>query len=219
MRNTIITKISEEKIIAIIRGVKSEKITKVAEALFEGGIRLAEITYDAGNEAGDEDVAQNISKIAKEFQGRMFIGAGTVLTKKQVQLTKLAGGSFIISPNVSEEIVKETIKNDMVSIPGALTPTEIFTAMKAGADFVKIFPASVLGDKYIKAIKAPFPSVRILVVGGINSDNMESYYRSGVSGFGVGANIVNAEHIKNDDYESIKNLAKRYTDNVKAWER
>ena len=119
-----------------MRGVESKKLIPLAEAMYKGGIRLLEVTFDATGKCSDSETAENIKMLCEEFKGRMFIGAGTLLTKKQVELTKL----------------------DMVSIPGALTPSEIQNAHRYGADFVKIFPITSLGVDYVKAVKAPLLS-------------------------------------------------------------
>lgn len=125
MREKVIKAIEKEKIVVIVRGVESDKLIPLAKAMYDGGIRLLEITYSANGSVSDEDTAKNIEMLAKEFEGKMYIGAGTVLTKKQVELTKNAGGKFIISPDTNKEVIEETIKLGLVSMPGALTPSEI----------------------------------------------------------------------------------------------
>ena len=134
MRNEVIKTIEKEKIITIVRGVKREDLIPLAEAMYKGGIRLMEITYDATGKTPDEETAENIKMLAEHFKGRMFIGAGTVIRENQVELTKEAGGMFIISPDTYEGVIKKTRELSLVSIPGALTPTEIQTAHRAGAD-------------------------------------------------------------------------------------
>ena len=134
MRGKVIQKIEKEKIIAIVRGVESEKLIPFAEAVYAGGIRLLEITYSADGSVSDEETAKNIQKLSEQFDGRMYIGAGTVLTEKQVELTYEAGGKFIISPDTYPEVIRKTRELDMVSMPGALTPSEIQSAHRAGAE-------------------------------------------------------------------------------------
>jgi len=146
MKQQVIDRILKEKIVVIVRGIASDKIIPLAEAMYEGGIRLLEITYNASNMDENAEVAANIKKLTEHFGDRMLIGAGTVLTTEQVSLTKEAGGTFIISPNVDEAVIKATCELDMVSIPGALTPTESVMAHDAGADFVKLFPITGLGS-------------------------------------------------------------------------
>lgn len=215
MRNTIIKAIEKEKIIVIVRDVEREHLIPLTQAMYEGGIRLLELTYSANGKTSDEDIAANIEMLAKHFEGRMHIGAGTVLTKAQVELTHKAGGSFIISPDTFGDVIKRTRELGMVSIPGALTPTEIREAVRCGADFVKLFPITNLGTDYIKAIRAPLSDVKLLAVGGINENNMCSYLETGISGIGVGSNIVDKKLIQTGDYNGIVKLARAYTEKIR----
>ena len=211
MKNQVIDRILKEKIVVIVRGIDSDKIIPLAEAMYEGGIRALEITYNASNMDENAQVAGNIKKLTEHFGDKMVIGAGTVLTTEQVELTKAAGGAFIISPNVNKKVIERTCELDMVSIPGALTPTESVDAHEAGADFVKLFPITSLGSSYVKAMKAPLSHIRFLGVGGIDENNMQEYLKAGVCGFGVGSNIVNKKLLDNEDYAAITELARMYT--------
>ena len=201
----------DEKIVVIVRGIDSDKIIPLAEAMYEGGIRALEITYNASNMNENAEVAGNIKKLVDHFGDKMIIGAGTVLTTGQVELTKAAGGKFIISPNVNKKVIKRTCELNMVSIPGALTPTESVDAYEAGADFVKLFPITNLGSGYVKAMKAPLSHIRFLGVGGIDENNMEEYMKAGVCGFGIGSNIVNKKLVEAGDFKAITELARVFT--------
>ena len=211
MRNAIISAVESEKLIVIVRGIGREKLIPLAEALYRGGIRLLEVTYSADGRVSDEETAKCIGMLAEHFQGRMFIGAGTVLTEEQVERTKSVGGCFIISPDTNAEVIQKTRALEMVSIPGALTPTEIRQAQLAGADFVKLFPVTSLGASYVKAVRAPLSNVRLLAVGGIDENNMEEYLAAGACGFGISSGIVNMKLLDAGDYEGITALAKKYT--------
>ncbi len=214
-RSEVIASVEQNKMIVIVRGIESEKLIPLAEAMYEGGIRLLEITYSANGKVSDETTAENIRKLSEHFEGRMFIGAGTVLTKKQVELTAEAGGKFIISPNVSKAVIEKTTELGLVSMPGALTPTEICDAHDFGADFVKLFPITNMGPDYVKAVKAPLSHIKLLAVGGIDETNMETYLKAGVCGFGVGSNIIDKTMLQNGDYKGITQLAKKYADVTK----
>ncbi len=203
--------IEENKIIVIIRGVARQKLIPLAEAMYNGGIRLVECTYDASGKVSDEVIAQNIEMLAKHFEGRLTVGAGTVLTEKQVELTKKAGGRFIISPDTNADVIACTKKLELVSIPGAITPTEVAAAHRMGADFVKVFPVDLYGPKYIKTLKAPLSCVRMLAVNGISADNITEYFDAGACGVGVGSGIVNKGMLDAEDYQGITDLAKKYT--------
>ncbi|MEG9430416.1 MAG: bifunctional 4-hydroxy-2-oxoglutarate aldolase/2-dehydro-3-deoxy-phosphogluconate aldolase [Christensenellaceae bacterium] len=215
MREQIINTIEKEKIIVIVRGVEKEKLIPLAEAMYVGGIRLLEVTYSANGKVSDEETAENISILAKRFEGRMYIGAGTVLTEKQVELTAKVGGKFIISPDTCPEVIRKTRELGLVSMPGALTPSEMQIAHRNGADFVKLFPITSLGASYVKAVKAPLSHLKILAVGGVNENNIAEYLKAGINGFGLGSNIVDKKKIAENDWAGITNLAKKYVSLVK----
>lgn len=215
MKNTVIESVLKNKIVVIVRGVAKEKLIPLAEAMYAGGIRLLEITYSANKSVSDEETAENIRALSEHFSGRMFIGAGTVLDEKQVELTKAAGGKFIISPDVNEAVIKKSVELGLVSMPGALTPSEITAANRAGADFVKLFPITSLGLDYVKAVRAPLSHVKLIAVGGIHDGNMKEYLGAGVCGFGIGSNIIDKKLIEAEDYAGITALAKKYVEAIK----
>ena len=192
MREQIIQTVEQEKIVVIVRGVEREKLIPLAEAMYQGGIRLLEITYSANGKVSDEETAANIAALAKHFEGRMYIGAGTVLTEKQVELTAKAGGKFIISPDTCPEVIQKTRELGLVSMPGALTPSEMQIAHRNGADFVKLFPAGGMGSGYVKAILAPLNHVRLVAVGGVSEKNACEFIRAGCVAVGVGGVDFNA---------------------------
>ncbi len=212
MKNEVIQKILDEKIIVIVRDVAKDKLLHLARALYNGGICLIEVTYSADGKECDESVAEKIALLSDVLKEKMIVGAGTVLTEKQVELTHKAGGRFIISPDTSVEVIKKSNELGMVSIPGALTSTEIQTAHKAGADFVKLFPMANITPGYVKAIKAPLSHIKLLGVGGVDESNMTEYFKAGICGFGIGTNIINKNAIRDDDFYTITGLAKRYVE-------
>ncbi len=214
MNNKMIEALNENKIIVIARGVAKKKLIPVAEALYDGGIRFLEVTYSPDGSSSDEETAEKIKSLCEHFEGRMYIGAGTVLNVKQVELTEAAGGKFIISPDVCEEVIRKTKELGMVSMPGALTPTEIQMAHKAGADYIKLFPSANMGIDYIKAIKAPLSHIKLLAVGGVNEDNLSDFFAAGICGVGVGSNIVKKSFIENSEFEKITELARKYTNQI-----
>ena len=213
--NDIIKSVEENKIIAIVRGVDKEDLLPLAEALYEGGIRLLEITYSADGRVSDTEIASRIKLLADTFEGRMLIGAGTVLTEAQVELTANAGGKFIISPDTNTEVIGKTKELGLVSMPGALTPSEITAAARAGADFVKLFPVTSFGPEYIKAISAPLSHIKLLAVGGVNLDNIKEFLKAGVCGFGLGSNIIDKKLIAEGNFGGITELARKYVEEIK----
>lgn len=215
MREYVIQTIDKEKIIVIVRGVVREKLIPLAEAMYAGGIRLLEVTYSANGSVSDEDTAENIRILVEHFKDRMYIGAGTVLTEKQVELTAQAGGMFIISPDTYPEVIRKTREIGLVSIPGSITPSEMQTAYRNGADFIKIFPIINLGSSYVKALKAPLSHLKMLAVGGVDENNMTEYLKAGVNGFGLGSNIIDKKKIAENDWAGITSLAQKYVALVK----
>ena len=211
----IIDAILKEKIIVIVRGVEREALIPLAEALYKGGIRLLECTFDAKGEIADEEIADRIRMLAEHFGDRMEIGAGTVLSERQVELTRAAGGKFIISPDVNSAVIKKTKSEGLVSIPGALTPTEAVTAHRAGADFVKLFPVGRMGAGYIKDLAAPLSHIRFLAVGGVDLDNMDEFFSAGAVGIGIASSIVDKKLIAAGDFEHLTTLAQKYTEKMK----
>ena len=215
MTEQIKNAIRKEKLIAIVRGVESEKCIRIAQALYDGGIRLMEITYDQKRPEGWEDTARTIGAVAQAFEGKMYVGAGTVTCPELAELTHKYGGRFIISPDMNTEVIRRTVELGMVSIPGAMTPTEVMQAHRAGAHFVKMFPAGTLGVGYFKAVKAPISHVELLVVGGVDEKNVADFLAAGAAGAGIGGNLVNAAWVRAGEYEKITQTAKALVAAVK----
>ena len=130
------------------------------------------------------------------------------MTVDQVRAAKEAGAAFIISPNVSKAVIQETVALDMVSMPGAMTPTEIADAHDYGADLVKVFPAANLGTDYVNAVRAPLEHIPLVAVGGIDSGNVAEFSKVGCCGFGIGGNLVNKKMIQSCNYEALTKTAK-----------
>ena len=209
MKDTIKKAVKSNKLIAIVRGVKPEQCVKVARALYDGGFRLMEITYDQRRPDSWPETARAIGTLAERFAGRMYIGAGTVTCAELVELTHKAGGRFVISPDVNEDVIRRTVELGMVSMPGAMTPTEILRAHHAGADFVKLFPAGSLGPGYLKAVKAPVSQVELLAVGGIDEKNIADYLAAGAVGAGIGGNLINRDWVEAGQFENITQAARQ----------
>ena len=214
-RSEVISAILREKIIVILRGLSREQLLRTACAMEKGGIRLCEVTFSAKGEPSDEQTGENIKALLEAFNGKIHIGAGTALTKRQAEIAANAGAEFIISPDTNPEVIQRTRELGLVSIPGALTPSEAMIANRAGADFVKLFPSGELGSSYLKAIAVPLSHIRFLAVGGINENNVEEYLKAGAVGVGVATGIANRKMILEEDYEGITILAKRYIDAIR----
>ena len=215
MRKSIIEAVESEKLIVIVRGVEREQLIPLAEAMYRGGVRLLELTFSADGKVSDIETADRIKMLSEHFDGRMFIGAGTVLKESQVELCAKAGGKFIISPDTNEKVIKKTVELGLVSMPGALTPTEVQAAHNAGADFVKLFPVDSLGVSYVKALRAPLSHVKLLAVGGVDLSNISEYKKTGVYGFGISSGIIDKKLLAAGDFEGITALAERYVSLIK----
>ena len=215
MRDYTIAQVLEHKAVAIVRGASVEDCIKVADALYEGGIRLMEITFNQKNPDSFKDTAAAISAIAERYEGKMLIGAGTVTTPELVEIAANAGAKFIISPDTNPAVIKKTRELGLVSMPGALTPTEVLIAHNAGADFVKLFPVGNLGASYVKALCAPISHVKMLGVGGVNEDNVAEFLRAGAYGVGVGGNLANKKWIDAGEFDKITASARKLVENIK----
>lgn len=211
MREQVIEQINQHKIIAIIRGAEPEQCRKMAQAIYDGGFKLLEITYDMKAPASWQATADLIGELAKEYEGRMLVGAGTVTCVELVEMTAKAGGTFIISPDTDVDVIKKTRELGLVSMPGALTPTEIKTAHNAGADFVKLFPADSMGPKYIKAVRAPLGHIKLVATGGVNEKNLADFLAAGASGAGIGGNLANKAWADAGEYDKITEVARQMT--------
>lgn len=211
---TVLQQIQEKRIIAIIRGVSSKDILETAKALIAGGVRLMEITFDHTSEAGMQNTLDCFDILTKELGGEILMGAGTVLTPEEVELACEHGAKYIISPNTDEAVIRRTKELGLVSMPGALTPTEVVLAKNYGADIVKLFPAGDLGIGYIKSVKAPLAHISVSAVGGVNENNIGDFAKAGVDGFGIGSNLVSAKVVAAGDFARITETAKKLVENL-----
>lgn len=179
--------LEEMPLIAIIRGITSAEATDVVGVLYQAGFRIVEVPLNS------PDPIRSIEQIASTFGDRMLVGAGTVLDPAEVEAVCDAGGQIIVSPNTDPDVVRASVARDAVSLPGAATPSEVFTALKAGAHGVKAFPAGMLSPTVIKSWKSVLPAeVPVLAVGGITTANAQTYWQAGVNGFGLGGSLYKA---------------------------
>lgn len=215
MREAIIQRVLEKKVVAIVRGVYGEDCRKLAEALYKGGVELLEVTFDQSDEALWEKTCDSIALLTERLGDRMSFGAGTVTSVKLVELAKGAGAQFIVSPDVNGEVIKATVEAGMVSMPGAFTPTEVLTAHRYGADFVKLFPAGEAGASYLKAIRGPINHVRVLAVGGVDASNAAEFIAAGAVGVGAGGKLVNKQWIAEGAFDRITEHARQLAECVK----
>lgn len=214
MTQKIIDNVKQKKLIAIVRGMEPDYMLSLGQALYDGGIDMIEVTFNQSATDHYAATVKGIEILKEHFQDRVLVGAGTVLTTEQVNLAKAAGAGYIITPSTDPEVISYAKEQNLVAMPGALTPSEAVAAWKAGADFVKIFPAGNLGPAYLKAIRAPLSHIPFLAVGGINEKNIPDFLKAGAAGFGVGGNLVNKEWIMNGETDKITQLAKAFVQAV-----
>lgn len=169
-------------LIAILRGVKPDEVEAIGDALVDAGFTLIEVPMNS------PDPLDSIARLARRFEGRAVIGAGTVLTEGQVDQVRTVGGTMIISPNANTRVIAASAEAGLVSLPGVVTPTEAFAAIEAGATALKLFPAEGSSPGILKAMRAVLPKdMRLLPVGGIAPDNMGPWREAGADGFGLGS--------------------------------
>lgn len=207
---TIQELVLQEKIIVIVRKTYGDDLLHLCEALNKGGIRLMEVTFDQADPACEEKTGEAIAMLNRNFRGDMHFGAGTVLSCQQVDACKANGGEFIISPSVDTDVIRYTKAQGLVSIPGAMTPTEILTAHKAGADFVKLFPAARLGAAYINDILGPISHVKMIVTAGITEENFGQFLAQGMVGAGISGRLTDKKLIASGGWEEFTARAQAF---------
>lgn len=191
-------------LIAIVRLSSAAHLERVAECLVEGGISVVEFTMNTPG------ALEALSRVRKSVGDDFVLGAGTVLDVQTARAAMRAGAEFIVSPNINPEVVSATSREERVSVPGAFTPTEVWAAMEAGADLVKLFPANFLGPDYLRTLRAPLSDVRLVPTGGVDTVNMKAYLDAGASALGVGSSLVNDARVSAGEFTAISESARRY---------
>lgn len=205
--NTI-NKLKETGIVAVVRSENAEEAIEIAKAVKKGGIKGIEITMTV---PGAVNV---ISELTKEFkEDDIIIGAGSVLDAETARACILAGAEYIVSPSFSKEMVRLCNRYQKPVIPGAMTVTEVITSMEAGADLVKIFPASLFGPEIIKAIKGPVPQAPLLPTGGVDLDNVAEWIKAGSAAVGVGSSLTAGA--KTGDFDKVTQTAAAFIEKIK----
>lgn len=197
------------KIVAILRGVLQKDVLNIAKALHTGGIKILEVTLNSPS------ALTVIKELAAEMNGKMLIGAGTVLNAEEAKAAIAAGARFIISPVFDIDIITTAKQAGVVSIPAAFTPTEIFNAYKNGGDIIKLFPA--LNIDYMKSVRAPLDNIPLMPTGGIDAENILEFHKAGAVAFGLGSYLVNSKQPVSDAYlENITHKARKLSEALSA---
>ena len=210
-KTKIIEKIKEIGVLPVIRANSADEARQIVEAVRIGGITTVEVTMTVPN------AVELISDLVKNYGEEILIGAGTVLDAETARQCVEAGAKFIISPALNFETIKFCNAREIVVMPGALTPTEIVAAWNAGADFVKVFPASAMGGaSYLKSLKAPLPHIKLIPTGGVSLKTAADFFRAGAEAVGVGADLVDLPALREGRTHSISETARQYVEIAKS---
>lgn len=192
-------------LIPVLRAKNLKQAHAVVQAMIAGGVTVVEVTMTV------PDAIDLLKELKKEYGSRLLLGSGTVTTAKEAEATIEAGAEFVVSPSFHPEVIVATHALGKLSIPGALTPTEVITAWHAGADYVKIFPCSAMGGAgYLKSLLAPFPFLKLIPTGGVTLQTAESFLRAGARALGVGSDLVNLDAVNRGHPDSITETAQAY---------
>jgi 2-dehydro-3-deoxyphosphogluconate aldolase/(4S)-4-hydroxy-2-oxoglutarate aldolase len=201
----VLKRIEEVGVIPVVRATSSDQAIAVAEAISEGGIPLLEITMTVPG------AVSVIAEISKRYGNEVLVGAGTVLDPGAARACIEAGAQFIISPSLNLKTIERCRDQDIAIFPGALSPTEVVTAWQAGADAVKVFPCSAVGGaKYLRALKAPLPQIKMIPTGGVSLATVKDFMIAGAWALGVGADLVDTKAIQAGDRKSVVDAARNY---------
>jgi 2-dehydro-3-deoxyphosphogluconate aldolase / (4S)-4-hydroxy-2-oxoglutarate aldolase len=192
-------------LIPVLRAKNARQAHAVVDAMIAGGVTVVEVTMTV---PGAIDL---LRELKQKYESKLLLGSGTVTTAKEAEATIEAGAEFVVSPSLHLDVIEATKAAKKLSIPGALTPTEVITAHRAGADYVKIFPCSAMGGApYLKALLAPFPFLNLIPTGGVTLQTAESFLQAGARALGVGSDLVNLAAIDEGRPELITDAARAY---------
>lgn len=197
-------------VVAVLRLPSIDPLAEIARALIAGGVTSIELTMTTPN------ALEGIARLAREFGNEAMIGVGTVLDALSCRKAIDAGAQYVVSPGFDEAVHTATKDNGKLSLPGALTPTEILRAWNAGADVVKVFPSTTLGPGYFRDVLAPLPHVRLMPTGGVDARNAGEWLRAGAACVGAGSNLVPKDALARNDWAAITANAKTFVDAVRA---
>jgi 2-dehydro-3-deoxyphosphogluconate aldolase/(4S)-4-hydroxy-2-oxoglutarate aldolase len=204
-KKEILAFITEVGIVPVVRTSSAESAIQAVEAIYNGGVRAAEITMTVPG------AVRALEQVAARFGDKIVLGAGTVLDPETARICMLAGAEFFVTPSLRISTIEMARRYSKVVCPGALTPTEVLAAWEAGADIVKIFPCgNVGGPKYIKALKAPFPHIEMIPTGGVNLETAGEFLKAGACAVAVGGELVDAKTIAEGKYEIFEQRARQF---------
>jgi 2-dehydro-3-deoxyphosphogluconate aldolase/(4S)-4-hydroxy-2-oxoglutarate aldolase len=206
----VLAKVKELGLLAVIRGPSPELTVKIVEALVAGGVSGIEITYST------PDAEEVVRTLCGKFGDSIILGMGTLTKPEQALSAKAAGANFLVSPICEPNLVREMVSSGLLTMAGALTPTEVLQAYNLGADVVKIFPGSLGGPAYIKALKGPFPYIPMMPTGGVNAGNVREWFATGVVAVGAGSELCPPQLAKEGKFDEITKRAAEFVQTVKS---
>ena len=211
MKSDVLKRIRDTGLIPVVRAESSDQAMRAVAALKAGGLNILEITMTVPG------AVEVIRALAGEYGEEALIGAGTVLDPETAQACIQAGAQFIVSPALNEETIAFCRDQDVAIFPGALTPTEVVRAWKAGADAVKVFPAGAVGGaSYLKALKAPLPQIELIPTGGVSLKTASDFIKAGAMALGVGADLVDTKALREGNSDLITERARQFIEIVKS---
>lgn len=211
----VVEELKRTRLMVLARGVPKDVLVKGVAAIREAGVTVFESTFDHRLANCAAENAEKIAALKAAFGETMKIGAGTVLSVEEVRAAHDAGAEFIVSPDSDPEVIAETKRLSMASIPGAMTPSEIKRAWALGADIVKLFPADDLGYHYIQNLKGPLPHIPLMATGGVNPETIPEFLSRGILAVGTGITVFRPDLVKAEDYEGIKALAAAHIEAIR----
>ena len=208
-RNEVLRHIINTGVVAVIRMKDTDRLLKVIEAVRQGSVKSIEITMTVPG------AVEIIQRLVPSVPSDVLIGAGTVTDKDTAGKVIDAGARFVVGPILNQDIIRLCHERDTVVVPGCFSPTEIYAAWAAGADIVKVFPATSLGPKYFKDLRGPFPDIRLMPTGGVTIDNVGEWIAAGAVAVGIGSDLLDKKAIDEERYEVLTERAKRMVENFK----
>ncbi len=206
----MLEKIKELGLLAVIRGPSAELTVQMVEALIKGGVLGIEITYST------PDAESVVKTLSEKFGDRIVLGMGTLTKTEQAESAKAAGANFLVSPICEPALVKSMVASGLLTMAGALTPTEVFQAYSLGTDVVKIFPGSLGGPAYVKALKGPFPYIPMMPTGGVSAANAADWFKAGVVAVGAGSELCPPDLAKAGKFDEITQKAADFVAVIKS---
>lgn len=201
--------IRDTGIVAILRGIEEDKAIRTVEALYKGGVKAIEVTFNTPG------VDRIMLSIHERFKGEIAIGAGTVTNPASAVRAMECGAEFVLAPNMDAEVISTVKRYGKIMVPGAFTATEVLKCYDSGADMVKIFPVSSAGPKYISDLRGPYDYIDMMAVGGVDVNNAGEFIKAGATAVGVGGSLIKKDFLANDNYKAIEELAKKYIDEIR----